>query len=244
MVGYIYSYGLSLVGHSIVTRVLRLQWQISVHSPITKLESDKETHETFMDYLLCQEEYITQYYTHIDFLTVPHKIYELFRSTNKVNIATDGEAIPLKGSLGFVFADEEGNILLTFYGQPSGNNPLSFRSEICAFLAAVRLVRLINKYYDEILQCAEPARRSKIQVYTDSLSMMKKLKAYNKYPTASLTALLDSEWDVLSALHSALKLFKMYPTIKWVERHQEDKVYELTEMPIGAYLNSEAEATT
>jgi hypothetical protein len=25
MVGYIYSYGLSLVGHSIVTRVLRLQ---------------------------------------------------------------------------------------------------------------------------------------------------------------------------------------------------------------------------
>jgi hypothetical protein len=34
------------------------------------------------------------------------KIYELFKSTKKVKIATDGGAIPLKGSLGFVFADE------------------------------------------------------------------------------------------------------------------------------------------
>jgi hypothetical protein len=58
---------------------------------------------------------------------------------------------PLKGSKGFIFADKNGNILLTCYGQPSGNNPLSFRLEICAFLAAVRLVTLINQYYDEIL---------------------------------------------------------------------------------------------
>jgi hypothetical protein len=47
-------------------------------------------------------------------------------------------------------------------------------------LAAVRLVvTLLNQYYDEILQCEEPAR-SKIQVYTDSLSMIKKLKAYGE----------------------------------------------------------------
>jgi hypothetical protein len=114
-----------------------------------------------MDYLLCQEEHISRYYTQIDFLAVPHKIYELYKSTNKVYIATDGGAIPIKGSIGFVLADEEGNILLTCYGQPLGNNPLSFRSEICAFLAAVRLVTIINKYYDEILQCEEPARSIK-----------------------------------------------------------------------------------
>jgi hypothetical protein len=38
--------------------------------------------------------------------------------------------------------------------------------------------------------------------------MIKKLKAYDKYPTAPLTTVLDSEWDVLSALHRALKWFK------------------------------------
>jgi hypothetical protein len=58
-------------------------WRISVHSPIMKIKSVKETLKTFMDYLLCQEEHISQYYTHIEFLIVPHKIYELFKSTNK-----------------------------------------------------------------------------------------------------------------------------------------------------------------
>jgi hypothetical protein len=113
-------------------------------------------------------------------------IYELLKSTKKVKIATDGGAIPpFKGSLGFVFADEDGKILLTCFGQPSGHDSLSFRSEICAFLAAVRLVTLITQYYDDILPCNAPVR-IKIQVYTDSLSMIKKLKAYDKYPTAPL----------------------------------------------------------
>ena len=34
--------------------------------------------------------------------------------------------------------------------------------------------------------------------------MIKKLKAYDEYPTAPLTTVLDSEWDVLSALHDEI----------------------------------------
>jgi hypothetical protein len=71
--------------------------------------------------------------------------------------------------------------------------------------------------------------------------MMKKLEAYGKYLTASRAAVLDSEWDVLSALHRALKCFKMYPKINWVKSHQNDKVYEAEDMPLDAYLNSEAD---
>jgi hypothetical protein len=71
--------------------------------------------------------------------------------------------------------------------------------------------------------------------------MIKKLKAYDKYPTAALTTVLDSEWDVLSALHRALKWFKTYPKITWVKSHQDDKVYDEQEMPLDAYLNSEAD---
>jgi hypothetical protein len=130
-------------------------------------EKKTVNNETFMEYLLSQEEHISQYYEQIEFFMVPMKIYELFKSTKRVLIATDGGAIPFKGSLGFVFADEEGNILLTCFGQPSGNDPLLFRSEICAFLAAIRLVQLLTQYYDEKTTCDEPGR-SKIQVYTDS----------------------------------------------------------------------------
>jgi ribonuclease HI len=194
----------------------------------------------FMEYLMAQEEHISQYYTQIKFLSIPIKIYELLKSTNKVNIVTDGGAIPLKGSLGFVFADGDGRILLTCFGQPSGNDPLSFRSEICAFLAAIRLVTLLIKYYDKKLTRDEPMR-SKIQVYTDSLSMIKKLKAYDGYPTAPLKTVLDSEWDVLSALHRALQWFQRYPKITWVKSHQDDKEYDEQEMPLDAYLNSEAD---
>jgi hypothetical protein len=71
--------------------------------------------------------------------------------------------------------------------------------------------------------------------------MMKKLEAYGKYLTASRAAVLDSEWDILSALHRALKWFKTHPKINWVKSHQDDKVYESEDMPLDAYLNSEAD---
>ena len=71
--------------------------------------------------------------------------------------------------------------------------------------------------------------------------MMKKLKSYDTYPIAPLTIVLDSEWDVLSALHLALKYFIRYPKISWVKSHQDDKEYNKTEISLDAYLNSEAD---
>ena len=81
-------------------------WRISNHQPVQTKQKNTVRTETFIDYLLSHEEHVTHYYTRIDFLTVSIKIYELIKSTNKVNIATDGGAIPFKGSLGFVFADD------------------------------------------------------------------------------------------------------------------------------------------
>jgi hypothetical protein len=99
--------------------------------------------------------YITVLYTDDILLTVPIKIiFELIKSTKKIKIATDGEDIAIKGSLGFVFAEEDGTTLLTCFRKPSRNDSLSFQLEICAFLAAVRLVPLITQYYDDILPCS------------------------------------------------------------------------------------------
>jgi hypothetical protein len=71
--------------------------------------------------------------------------------------------------------------------------------------------------------------------------MIKKLKAYDEYPTASMATVLDSKWNVLSVLHRALKQFKTYPKIKWVKSLQDDKVHVEKEMPLDAYLNLEAD---
>ena len=67
--------------------------------------------------------------------------------------------------------------------------------------------------------------------------MMEKLKAFDKFPTASLSMVLDSEWDVLLVLHCALKWFPTYPKISWVKSHQDDKVYFNNAEPTDAYLN-------
>ena len=155
-------------------------------------------------------------------------------------IATDRGAIPFKGSIGFVIADDDATILATCFGQPSGYNPLSFQLEICAFLAAVEFVTILIHYYDNLLPCNEKLR-AKFQFYTDSLSMMKNLKAFDKFPMASLSMVLDSELDVLSALHGALKWFPTYPKISWVKIHQDNKVYLDTVMPTDAYLKAEAD---
>jgi hypothetical protein len=217
-------------------------WRISNHHPLRQKEEQQQPMEskTIMQYIQSQEEHVSQYYAEINFLTTPFEVYELIKSPRKYTIATDGGAIPLKGSLGFVVADEDGTILLSCYGQPSGNDPLSFRSEICALLAAAKLLQLITEYYDNQIQCEEPAR-GKIQVYTDSLSMIKKLEAYDEYPTAHLKTVLNSEWDVLSALSRTLKKFRTYPKLSWVKSHQDDMVIDEKTMPLDAYLNSEAD---
>jgi hypothetical protein len=56
-----------------------------------------------------------------------------------------------------------------------------------------------------------------------------------------LPTVLDPEWNVLSALHRSLKWFNTYPKINWVKSHQDNKVYDVTAMPIDAYLNSVAD---
>ena len=69
------------------------------------------------------------------------------------------------------------------------------------------------------------SKKQDIQVYTDSLSMIKK----------SLITVLDSEWDILSALHRALKYFRTPPTISWVKSHQDEMVYDDKKaMPLDA----------
>ena len=44
-----------------------------------------------MEYLRGQEENISQYYTQIEFHMASFEIYEIFKPTRKVTIATDGE---------------------------------------------------------------------------------------------------------------------------------------------------------
>ena len=124
---------------------------------------------------------------------------EEFRK-QKLYIATDGGAIPDIGSLGFLLTDSEGNPFITCYGQPAGYEPKSYRCEICAALAAVRLLRLYIEYFDGRFEKDVLSQSITIHIYTDSESMITKLNKMKEYPTAKHKMTLHPEWDVLSAL--------------------------------------------
>ena len=77
-------------------------WRISNHQPVRQQEEKQEGigNKTILQHILSQEEHVSQYYTEINFLTTPQEVYELIKSPKRLTIATDGGAIPLKGSLG------------------------------------------------------------------------------------------------------------------------------------------------
>ena len=115
----------------------------------------------FQEYLKEEPEYIAQYYHNLEFGEMgPTGLYEALNDAatdgKRINIATDGGAEKFKGSLGFLISSEDGSITyVNCWGQASGYDPQSYRSEICAALAALRFINKFLSYYDE--KCALPS---------------------------------------------------------------------------------------
>ena len=129
------------------------------------------------------------------------------KATTMIMMATDGGAKTFKGSLGFVIIDSESKVLISCYGQSAEHDPLSFRSEASAFLAALRVIFLIAEYYKESPD-ESIAIIKQLCFFTDSGSMLKKLTAKNKYPTTHLKCTMDSKWDLLQVIHSLMAKMK------------------------------------
>ena len=65
----------------------------------------------------------------------------------------------------------------------------------------------------------------------------------NEYPSAPLKMTLHVDWDVLSALHNALKCFPTQPTLHHVHSHQDNNPTR-TALTLKEQLNSDGLATT
>ena len=77
-------------------------------------------------------------------------------------------------------------------------------------------------------------------LFTDSKSMVNKLNAMNEYPTVHRKCTMDTEWDVLRAIHTVMDKMKEKPELEWIRSHQDgDLVLELNQ---AAQLNIKADA--
>ena len=166
-------------------------------------------------------------------------MYKILKDTKTIILGTDGGAKAFKGSIGFVITDAKQRSLISCYGRTAGHDPLSFRTEASAFLAALRIVFLIAAYYKE-----EPTglltTGKDMTLFTDSMSMVNKLNTMNEYPTAHLKCTMDPEWDVLQAICTAMEKMKEKPELEWVRSHQDDD--EVSELDQAAQLNIKADA--
>ena len=167
-------------------------WRVCHHCSRTPTTEPRHEPIDFRSFVQTQPEYISQYYSDIHLDITPIQLYNMIKEKKQLIFATDGGAIKFKGSLGFVLTDETGERILACYGQPAGHDPLSYRAEICAFLAALRLINLLVNYYEELLD-EKCKLESKFHLFTDSKSMLDKLEELGEYPTAHLKTVMDSE---------------------------------------------------
>ena len=107
-------------------------------------------------------------------------MYKVLKDTKKILKAIDGGAKAFKGSLGFVITDAEHKVPISCYRRTPGHDPLSFRTEASAFLAALRVVLLIAEYYKEELT-GLLATKKEITLFTNSRSMVNKLDARGRF---------------------------------------------------------------
>ena len=192
-------------------------------------------------FIKSQPAYVSQYYANIKWEVPEDEVYKILKETKTIILGTDGGAKAFKGSIGFVITDAEHKSLISCYGRTAGHDPLSFRTEACAFLAALRIVLLIAAYYKE-----EPTRLlttgKEMTLFTDSKSMVNKLNAMNAYPTAHLKCTMDPEWDVLQAIHTVMDRMKEKPELEWVRSHQDDDPEDISKLAKSAQINIKADA--
>ena len=127
----------------------------------------------------------------------------------------------------------------------------SFRTEVCAALAAIRLLQLYYEYWNsttidqstdtDTKPYSNRSIQASITIITDSESMTRKLDKMNAYPGAARTMVMDADYDVLSALHHQLNWFPRRPQLQWVPSHQDDDTDDISSLTPAAQLNIHAD---
>ena len=159
----------------------------------------------FISFLKLQPEFLSQYYTYVDFYVNSNDFYEQLGINLTIAIVLDGGAKPSRGSIGFVIASADtGDPIVICWGQPVGIDPQSYLSEICSLLAAVQLLRLLMEFYNTHIHPPKVINNT-FMIYTDSKSMLKKLERMDQYPLAPLKMILAPDWYFLHVVYNELK---------------------------------------
>jgi hypothetical protein len=177
------------------------------------------------DYLyphLHGDEYIASLPQWENFLFTNVVIYErtlllhCLRTEPELYLAANGGAAEFRGSFGCVVATGD-RILAECGGLTEGADPKSFRAEGYGLLTILRLVYHLRWFY----VTWNPTLR--FTAYSDSESLLKRIKASLKLTYAVARRTIFSEANVEMQILAALAAFHLMPTLCHVEGHQDTK---------------------
>jgi hypothetical protein len=130
-------------------------------------------------------------------------------------LASDGGAIPLKGSFGAVLATDDA-ILVECGGRAYGQDPRSFRSEAYGMLAITRLLLHLRRYHNN-------QQRMNLKLVCDAKSLLDRLTASRELTRVVPRHFLFSEADAEMAILDAFQELKADIILEHVESHQDTK---------------------
>jgi hypothetical protein len=131
-------------------------------------------------------------------------------------LASDGGAIPLKGSFGAVLATDDA-ILVECGGRAYGQDPRSFRSEAYGMLAITRLLLHLRRYHHY------NSHRMNLTLVCDAKSLLDRLTASRDLTRVVPRRFLFSEADAEVAILDSFQELKADIILEHVESRQDTK---------------------
>jgi hypothetical protein len=199
----------------------------------TDHDHEKQTDGTFEAFIQDLPEWERLLLSQIEFHQDLYSIHHGLVTYNTSIGVSDGSVAKESGAYGWCLSSADGTRLATGMGPAQGMKPSSYRAEGYGMLSLLRFIIRLFEYYGTAPRCS--------QLYSDNMALIqridKQMGRHTWYPNDTIS----SDWDVLQAIVSTLKLFHQPPLVSHVKGHQDDTTtYDL--LPIEAQLNDDADA--
>ena len=187
---------------------------------------------TFMQYCLNLEPWESQLLANATLQFPPNDIMQKL-STQEFRACSDGSAITLQGTFGWVLALPDRTRLAFGAGPVEGHDPNSFRAEGQGMLSVVCFLKRLKEWTNSSLPLTGI-------LATDNSPLLDRVKeqAAVKYPIPNAT--FKSDWDVVEAIARNVEEAGILPEYRHVKGHQ-DKDTEYSKLSFLSQLNVDAD---
>lgn len=171
-------------------------------------------------------------------LSTVHFYYSPFNAialiaASSFNACSDGSAVALEGTYGWVLSSEDGTRLAHGSGPVDGHDPRSFRAEGQGMLSVVCLLKRLIQW-----TCTTDTITGVLA--TDNTGLIHRVSSQGKLKYPVPNAVFKPDWSVVQAIVDTVQSCSIEATYVHVKGHQDDDT-SVEELSLLAQLNVEAD---